>query len=227
MCLLQVAVEHLLLAAFVLIRQVFVLQALAFGAATSAALLIYGGGWPDWLIRATGLSAALSATLLVTALLLQAARRWQPSEVGADQHASEVWPAPFGLTMLLIAGLAAYAASPLTALWSEIAAQLNGTVDWAGLSRPAPNAGLVLLPVLIGLLVPALVTAVAIAAIALPVALLFLLPKRGPRFPAIAGMSAICQAGLAIGGWLWAAAVATLTAAATTVMRDSAVTRRS
>jgi hypothetical protein len=218
---LQRVVEYLLWAAFAMIRQVFVLQALAFGAATGAAVLIYGGGWPDWVIRAAGLSAALSATLFVTALLLQAARRWQPSEVGADQHATQVWPVPFGLTLVLIAGLAVYAASPLTGLWSEILERLNGNIDWGDLSRPAPNAGLILLPILVGLMVPALVTLAALAAIALPLALLVLLPDRRPRFMALVGMSAVCQSGLAVASWLSARTLAGLVDTAAVLMRDS------
>jgi hypothetical protein len=109
----------------------------------------------------------------------------------------------------------------MPALWSEVIGRLNGVVDWESLSRPAPNAGIVVLPILIGLMVPALVTLAAFAAIVLPLALLILLPDRRPRFLALVGMSAVCQAGLALASWLAANAIAGLIDAANVVMRDS------
>ena len=132
-----------------------------------------------------------------------------------------MWPMPLGVTLLLLAGLAAYAAAPLPPLWREIAARMNESIAWDDLSRPAPNSGIVVLPILIGLLVPALVTLAAVASIALPLAILILLPDRRPRFMALFGMSAICQAGLALAAWLAARTIAGLIEAAAGVMRDS------
>jgi len=221
MRLLQVVVEYLLLAAFAIARPLFVLQALGFGTAAVAAVLVAGGDWPGWLIRVAISGAALSATLLVTGLLLSIARQWEQAHTGAADNETSAWPMPFGATLLLVAGVAAYAASPMPALWSEIIGRLNGVVDWEGLSRPAPNAGIVILPLLIGLMVPALVTVAVFAAIVLPLALLILLPDRRPRFLALVGMSAVCQAGLALASWLAANAIAGLVDAADVVMRDS------
>jgi hypothetical protein len=221
MRLFQVALEHLLLAGFVVVRSALVLQALAFATATAATLMAPAGAWPAWLVRAAVSAAALSVTLLVTGLLLWIARRWEATTRPSAGDASAVWPLPFGLTLVLLAGLAIYAASPLPALWTEILGRLNGIVGWGDLSRPAPNSGLVVLPILIGLLIPALVTLAAIAAIALPLALLMLLPNRRPRFLALVAMSAVCQAGLAIAGWLAADALAGLVDVAAVSMRDS------
>jgi hypothetical protein len=221
MTLLQAVLEHLLLAGFVVARAALVLQALAFGTATAATLMVPAGAWPDWLSRAAVSAAALSVTLLVTGLLLSIARRWDGTTRPSVDDASAVWPLPFGLTLVLLAGLAIYAASPLPALWTEILGRLSGIVDWDDLSRPAPNSSLVVLPILIGLLIPALVTLAAIAAIALPLALLMLLPNRRPRFVALVAMSAVCQAGLAVAGWLAADALAGLVDAAVVSMRDS------
>jgi hypothetical protein len=174
---------------------------------------------PGWVAQAEISAAVLSATLLITGLRLPIARRWEQGD--ADQHATAMWPIPFGLTLLLLAGLAAYAASPLPALWSEIAARLNGSIDWGDLSRPAPNAGLVLLPILIGLMVPALVSFAALSAIVLPLALLVLLSGRGPRFMPLVGMSAVFQAGITLAGWMASRTLSGLVAAAGTLMRDS------
>ena len=231
----QLAVEYLLLGVFVIVRPALVLQGLAFGAAAAAALPFASGAWPDWLTRAVFSSGALSVTLFITGLLLSKARRWEPAEgtrqnaQGRTAHYAErpgehdaaTWPVPFGLTLVLIAALAVYTSSPLVPLWSEILARLDGNVDWGGLSRPAPNAGLIILPILVGLMVPALVTLAALAAIVLPLALLVLLPNRRPRFMTLVGMSAVCQAGLSASGWLAARMLARLVEAAGPSMRDS------
>jgi hypothetical protein len=181
--------------------------------------MVPASNWPDWAIRAAISSAALSAVLLATGLLLSKARGWEPARPG--EHDAATWPIPFGLTLMLIAGLAVYAASPLPDLWSEILEWLNRNIDWGDLSRPAPNAGLILLPILVGLMVPALVTLAALAAIALPLALLILLPDRRPRFMALVGMSAVCQSGLAVASWLSARTLAGLVDTAAALMRDS------
>jgi hypothetical protein len=211
--------ERLLLGAFALARPLLVLQALAFGTATASAWTITTSDLPGWIRQAELSAAALSATLLITGVLLQIARGWERGDPG--QHVAAMWPAPFGLTLFLLGGLAVYAASPLPALWSEIASRLNGNANWGDLSRPAPNAGLIVLPILIGLMVPALVTGAAVAAIVLPVALLVLLPNRPPRFMPLVGMSAVFQAGTAVAAWLASRTLAGLVAAAETLMRDS------
>jgi hypothetical protein len=216
---LQIVLEYLLLAAFAIARPLFVLQALALGTAAVATLVVAGGAWPDWLIRAAVSGAALSVTLLITGLLLSKARGWEERERSIE-HDAATWPVPLGLTLILIAGLAAYGASPLVAFWCEIFVRLNGNVDWNDLSRPAPNAGLILLPILAALMVPALVTVTALAAIALPLAILVLLPNRRPRLLALVAMSAVCLAGLALAGWLAARTLAASVDAAAVLMRD-------
>jgi hypothetical protein len=219
---LQVAVEHLLFAAFAVVRVVLVLQALAFLTATAATVLVPAGNWPDWLIRAALPAAALSAVLFATGLLFPIVRHWEgPPRTAAAGEAAAVWPLPFGLTLALLAGLAAYAASPLPAFWNELVGRLNGVIDWGDLSRPAPNSGIVVLPILVGLLIPALVTLAALTSIVLPLALLILLPNRRPRFMALVSMTAVCQAGFAVAGWLAARALAGLVDAAAAEMRES------
>ena len=117
-----------------------VLQGLAFLTATAATLLVPAGNWPDWAIRAAISSAALSVVLLATGLLLSKARGWEPARPG--EHDWRHWPIPFGLTLMLIAGLAVYAASPLPGLWSEILDWLNRNIDWGDLCRgPRPTRG--------------------------------------------------------------------------------------
>jgi hypothetical protein len=215
----RLAVEYLLLAGFFVARPLLVLQALAFGTAAAAAWTVTSSGLPGWVAQALVSAAVLSATLFVTGLLLPVARRWERRD--ADQRATAVWPIPFGLTLFLLAGLALYAAAPLPALWSEISSRLNGNIDWGDLSRPAPNAGVILLPILIGLMVPALVSAAALSAIVLPLALLAMLPSRGPRFMPLVGMSAVFQAGITLAGWLASRTLSGLVSAAGTLMRDS------
>ena len=215
----RLAVESLLLAGFFVARPALVLQALAFGTAAAAAWTVTSSGLPGWVAQALVSAAMLSATLFVTGLLLPIARRWEQRD--AVQHATAMWPIPFGVTLLLLAGLALYSASPLPTLWSEIASRLNGNIDWGDLSRPAPNAGVILLPILIGLMVPALVSVAALSAIVLPLALLVLLPSRGPRFMPLVGMSAVFQAGITLAGWLASRTLSGLVSAAGTLMRDS------
>jgi hypothetical protein len=214
-----VVLEHLLLAAFASVRPLFVLQALAFGVAAVTAVLVAGGAPPGWVLRAATSAGVLSVTLLITGLLLSKARGWEQARL--DEQEAATWPVPFGLTLVLFAALAVYTSSPLVPLWSEILARLDGNVDWGGLSRPAPNAGLIILPILVGLMVPALVTLAALAAIVLPLALLVLLPNRRPRFMTLVGMSAVCQAGLSASGWLAARMLAGLVEAAGPPMRGS------
>jgi hypothetical protein len=211
--------ERLLLVAFAIARPLLVLQALAFGTAAAAAWTVTSSNLPAWAAQALISAAVLSATLFITGLLLPIARRWEARD--GDQHANGMWPIPFGLTLLLLAGLALYAASPLPGLWSEIASRLNGNIDWGDLSRPAPNAGLIVLPILIGLMVPALVSLAALSAIVLPLALLVLLPGRGPRFMPLVGMSALFQAGVTLAGWLASRTLSALVGAAGTLMRES------
>ena len=214
----RIALEHVLLAAFFMARLVLLLQALAFGTAAAATLVAASGAWPDWLVAPVLSTAALSATCFVAGLLLPIARRWE--EAPGDEPGG-VWPAPFGLTLVLLAGLSSYASSRLPALWQELVTRLSGVIVWEDLSRPAPNAGIVLLPMLIGLLIPVLVTLAALASILLPLALLVLLPNRRPRFMALLAMSVICQTALVIASWLAAHALSGLAGTAVTLMRDS------
>ncbi len=214
----QIALEHVLLAAFFMARLVLLLQALAFGTAAAATLVAASGAWPDWLVAPVLSAAAVSATCFVAGLLLPIARRWE--EAPGDEPGG-VWPAPFGLTLVLLAGLSSYASSRLPALWQELVTRLNGVIVWEDLSRPAPNAGIVLLPMLIGLLIPVLVTLAALASILLPMALLVLLPNRRPRFMALLAMSVVCQTALVIASWLAAHALSELAVTVVTLMRDS------
>ena len=152
----------------------------------------------------------LSATFFVAGLLLIAVRRWRVPHTSGGHEPAWAWPALLGLSLLALPALAASAASGLLPLWSKIAAQLDAIGFWDGVTRPGPYAGLVMLPILLALFVPALVTAAAFCEVAVPLALLPLLPTRSRLFPTLLALGAICQAALVLAGWLAADAFARL-----------------
>ena len=59
-----------------------------------------------------------------------------------------------------------------------------------------------ILPIVLALFVPALVSVAALVAMTCPLALLLLMPARRPLFPTLLVMVSLCQAGLVVAGWL-------------------------
>ena len=202
MSLLHAGVERLLLVILAAVRVLCLLQGLAFATASAATLAAAPPDAPPWL-RAIGLTAAMvSATFFVTGILLVMARRWPVAPAGRTADPLWPWQAALGVSLVGVALLTALAASNLPSLWLMIGTQLKAIDFWSGVSRPDPYGGIVLLPIILALFVPALVTAAAAFAIAYPLALLLLLPARRPLFPTLLFMGGLCQAGLVLAGWL-------------------------
>ena len=213
--------ERLLLLLLAAVRVLCLLQGLAFATASAAALAAAPPESPPWL-RAVGLAAAMvSTTFVVTGVLLVVARRWRVPAAGEAPEPLWPWRVALAVSLLGVALLAALGASNLPALWVTIGAQLNAIDFWSGAARSDPYGGIVLLPIMLALLVPALVSTAAVFAIAYPLALLLLMPARRPLFPTLLVMGGVCQAGLVLAGWLSAAMLRRLAEQATLAMDAS------
>ena len=214
----RASLERMLLLGFGAAQSIFLFQGVAFGCAWLAARAAAPAEAPAWLRDAMLSALLLSATFFVAGLLLVAARRWRVPQASGGSEPAWPWPGLLGLSLLALSALAINAASGLPPLWSEIAAQLEAVGFWDGLKRNDPFGGIVLLPILLALLVPALVTAAAFSQVTLPPALLALLPTRSRLFPTLLAMGAICQAALVLGGWLAADSFSRLAEHAITAM---------
>ena len=223
----RASLERLLLLLFGAARSLFLFQGMAFGCAWLAARALAPADAPGWLRGAMLSALLLSATFFAAGLLLIAARRWRLPQASGSPEPSWPWPALRGLSLVALPALAARAASGLVPLWSEIGTQLAAIGSWEDMTQPGPS-GLVVIPILLALCVPALVTAAACFSIALPLALLALLPTRSRLFPTLLAMGTLCQAALVLGGWLAADAFARLAEQAIALMaveKDAEVLR--
>ena len=221
MFLLHAGLERLLLTFLAAVRVLCLLQGLAFATAAVAVLAATAPDSPPWL-RAIGMTAAMgSATFVVTGILLVMARRWPAAPASQTIEPAWPWPAALGVSLVGVAVLAALAAANLPSLWMLIGARLEAIDFWSGLSRSDPYGGIVLLPIMLALFVPALVSGAAVFAIAYPLALLLLLPARRPLFPSLLLMGALYQTGLVISSWLSANMLARLAAPALNAMETS------
>jgi hypothetical protein len=202
MSLVHGGVERLLLLLLAAVRILCLLQGLAFATATAAVLAAAPPDSPPWL-RAVGLTAAMvSATFFITGALLAMARRWPVSPSTQDSEPLWPWRVALGVSLVGVALLAALAASNLPSLWLMIGTRLDAIDFWSGVTRPDPYGGIVLLPIMLALFVPVLVSGAALLSIGYPLALLLLMPARRPPFPALLVMGSLCQAGLVLAGWL-------------------------
>jgi hypothetical protein len=221
MSLLHAGVERLLLTLLAAVRILCLLQGLALATASVAVLAAAPPESPPWL-RAIGLTAAMaSATFVFTGVLLVMARRWPVAPMHQTAEPLWPWPAALGVSLVGVALLAALAASNLPSLWQMIGTQLEAIDFWSGVSRSDPYGGIVLLPIILALLVPALVSVAAVFAMAYPLALVLLMPARRPLFPTLLLMGALCQAGLVLSSWLSANMLARLAEQALVAMEAS------
>jgi hypothetical protein len=221
MSLLHAGVEGLLLTLLAAVRILCLLQGLALATASVAVLAAAPPESPPWL-RAIGLTAAMaSATFVFTGVLLVMARRWPVAPMHQTAEPLWPWPAALGVSLVGVALLAALAASNLPSLWQMIGTQLEAIDFWSGVSRSDPYGGIVLLPIILALLVPALVSVAAVFAMAYPLALVLLMPARRPLFPTLLLMGALCQAGLVLSSWLSANMLARLAEQALVAMEAS------
>jgi methionine-rich copper-binding protein CopC len=228
MSVVRIALERLLVLVFWLTRSAF----LAFALATATTFLgastlgsgPEGGPWVAVVARAC---LGIGATCLVAAVLLFVAPRL-PAPAPSEDESPPAWIWALGLSLLTLPALAWTNAGDFVALSREILALLDEIGFWDAFAHGGQYSGLVMLPVLALLFVPALEAIAAFFLIALPLALLTLLPTRSPRFPRLFAMLAVCQAGLVLASAIGAGAFASVAADASGVMgevRDAGVRR--
>jgi methionine-rich copper-binding protein CopC len=210
MTLARVAIERLLLLFFTAMRAVFLMQGLAFAVASLSVLAASSAGAPAWLRGPLLLVLLVSVILFVAGVGLVAVRRRWAIGTGAAPDAP-AWPALLALSLVALPALAAHAASGLLPLWGEVGARLEAIGFWEGVAQPGPFGGIVILPILLALSVPGLLSAAALVSIGIPLALLPLLATRSPLFPTLLAMGAVCQTALVLAGVLATEAFGRLT----------------
>ena len=218
---LRAGIERLLLLLFWTARIFFLLQALAFGAAAGATFAAVGGAAPPWLRAAMAKGLLISGIFLVAGLLLVVARRWRVPSAGVRVEPTWPWPLVLGLSLLVLPAVAAMAGSGLPSLWRRIAAQLSAIGFWDGVARPDPYGGIVLLPIMVALMVPILLTAATAFSMGFPLALFPLLSGRRRLFPTLLAMGVVCQVALVLTGWIAVDVFARLATEALTAMGNS------
>lgn len=221
MRLLRAGIERLLLLLFGMAQRAFLLQGVAATCAWTAAIALAPADPPAWLRRAMTSTLLLSGAFLVAGLLLIAVRRWRVPDANARIEAAWPWPTLLAISLLASAILAGLAGSGLPPLWSAIANRLDAVGFWDEWARGGANSGLVMLPLMASLVVPVLVTASALFAMALPVGLLPLLAGRSRLFPTLLAMGAVCQVALVGTGWLSTRALSQLAEQALAAMAAS------
>ena len=211
-------VERLLLGLFWIVRSACLAQGLAFATALLATPWLGRADTPPWLESAVRSSLWLGATLFLTGVLVILARRLPPPR--ADDAAEPTWPWPWllGIALAALPVLAYAGASPLVPLWREILGLLDQIGFWESLEQSGPNSGLLVLPVLAALFVPALESVAAFFLIAPPLGLLVLLMARSRLFPQLFAMTIASQAGLVLAGLIAADAFSRLAAEAIAAM---------
>jgi hypothetical protein len=187
--------ERLLFALFSLVRTACFMVGLSLLAALLGAPAM-GTGGPTWLTAMINGAIGLGIVFTATGAAMQAARRFEQPPAPADAPHRGIWPAALGFSLVLLALMALVRCADLFQLWNLAA----GLLDQAGfddvLASGGQGSGLVVLPILVALMVPALQTLAAVFLVAVPIALLPLLAARSPRFPTLFTMLVATQAGL-------------------------------
>jgi hypothetical protein len=220
MAVLRIITERLFLGLFWLARVGFLAQGLALCTALPGLAMARSQSAPQWFQVGLRSSLLIGATLFASGVLLTlVGRRWPAARADDEeaQHGSP-WPAVLGLSLVALSQLAYTGAAGLFPLWREIARLLARIGFWEALRHSDPFAGVVVLPILVALLVPALEAATAFFLIAAPLAMLILLVARSRLFPKLFAMLVVCQAGLVLAGLLGADALSQLGTAAISAM---------
>jgi hypothetical protein len=186
-------VDRLVLSLFGLARNLFLLQTLAFGSGALASMALSGATASPWARHGLIFGAALSGIFAGASLLLWWMRSWTPQPDRSSDPGAPLWPVALGLS--------------LTAIGFQ-----------EGVTTSSQFGGLVLLPILMALCVPALVNATALFSGLFPILLLARLPFRPLMFPTITAMGAVIQTALAVSSWLASAAMRELSQPAVEVM---------
>ena len=202
-CMRQVPlIDRLLLWPFGVARNLFFLQGLAFGCASAATFAWTRSDVSPWLTRSLVVAALISGTFVVAGFLLSWMRSWTPTRDRWSDPAESVWPTRLTVSLVLISGLTMIVSGGLPGLWRQILAQLSAIDFWNGLTTPSQFGGIVILPILLALFVPLLVTVAAVFSFVFPLVLLARLRFRPLMFPTMLSMGAVCQSALVATGWL-------------------------
>jgi methionine-rich copper-binding protein CopC len=214
-------IDRLLLWLFGVARNLFLLQGLAFGCAAAATFAWTRTDMAPWLARGLVFGALLSGTFVAAALLLWRMRSWTPQRDSWSDPSGSMWPGALVGSLVLIAALTLVASAGLPALWREITSQLSAIGFWDALTRSSQFGGIVILPILVALFVPALVTAAAVFSLGSSIALLARFPFRPRMFPTMTSMAAVVQIALTGTAWLATALLRELSSVAATSMSSA------
>ena len=151
-----------------------VASGLAFLAAAGAvqAGSAIAGASPSWVRLVIGGSLGFAVVQLaaggVSLYLRRARTRWLPDSL--DSQASrgsgfDGWLILFPLTLVVVTTVMLVQLRPLAAFWRDVFALADQLNLWQDLQRNAPDAGYVLMPIVIGLALPGVDTAAGAAAV--------------------------------------------------------------
>jgi hypothetical protein len=212
-------VDRLLLWLFGAARRIFLLQGLASGCALVAAVAwVPVANAAPWITRALWSGGLLSGAFVVAGLLLWRMRSWPPANAEPNLAIAWPWRTALATSFVLMAVVTLIASAPLPSLWRQILAQLTAIEFWDGLENPGQFGGIVILPILLALVVPALVTITASFSFVFPLILLTRLQQRPSMFPVLVAMGAVCDAALVGSGFLTTRLLTDLAQAANTAM---------
>lgn len=145
--------------------------------------------------------AFVSALFLVAGLIVRALDA-SPIEPPAASRPGAGEALLFGVSVVAMAALTLFASTGLPPLWRDISARLSAVGFWNEVQRSSQAGGILMLPILVGLAVPTLVTLTAAFSFIVAPVLLVRHRSGSPASPRLAGMGAAVQAALAGGGWL-------------------------
>ena len=212
-------INRLLLWLFGAARNLFILQGLACGCASAAAFAwTRSNDSPSWMTRSLVVAALIAGACVVAGVLLSWMRSWTPTRDRWSDPAESVWPARLAGSLVLIAALTAGASIGLPGLWRQIVAQLAAIEFWKELTTPSQFGGIIMLPILLSLFVPLLVTVAALFSFAFPLVLLARLRSRPLMFPRLMSMGAVYHSALVATGWLATRLIRELSQVAATTM---------
>lgn len=198
--------DRLLLWTFRLARTLFLLQGLAIGSATLVLATLAAGPWVG---RASLFVGTLSAIFIVAALLITAIRR-EVRERHSAYSPGSTETVLFAVSLLTVAALTLIVSAGLPPLWRDISVKLSAAGFWAELRRPSQFGGVLMLPLILALAVPAMVTGAAAFSVGFAIVLLARLRSRSAALPSIAAMGAVVQSALVGASWLAVAALGQL-----------------
>jgi MFS family permease len=211
-------IDRLLLWLFGVARNLFFLQGLSCGCASAVAFAWVRSSQSPWMTRSLVVAALISGSFVIAGFLLFRMRSWMPTRDRWSDPNQSVWPTRLAGSLVLTAALTVGASIGLLGLWRQIGAQLSAAEFWKELATPSQFGGIIMLPIVLSLLVPLLVTFAALFSFAFPLVLLTRLRSRPLMFPRLMSMGAVCQSVLVATGWLATRLMRELSQVAATTM---------